>query len=343
MKDIKFLGTDGDFLLLETAEGQRYRLLVDDGVRRASRGETSNRLDTPSISPREIQEEIRAGRTIEEVIASSGAPDDYVRKFAQPVLDELNHAVLNALTVRLEIAGDRFNEPTAREFGEIIKSRLAASGAGIERWSAMKAPDHGFFIYCEFEIDGETRKATWSYDPKRLALGPENETAIALSSQDRLGTQPPRLRPVATEPTGVTESLGETVDLAASTPATSAPLLVSPSTPVEPALSETADLLDALRKKRNAREFVEDLEPHPPTEGLRIVELAPEDLFENTYAAAPPSDPVLEIVPDPVQQTVSEPEPSPSRVLGEQPATPKRGRASIPSWDEIVFGTKTED
>lgn len=343
MKDIKFLGTDGDFLLLETAEGHRYRLLVDDSVRRASRGETSNRLDVPSISPREIQEEIRVGRTIEEVIAASGAPEDYVRKFAQPVLDELNHAVLNALTVRLEIAGDRFNEPIAREFGEIIKSRLAASGAGIERWSAMKAPNHGFFIYCEFEIDGETKKATWSYDPKRLALGPENETAVALSSHERIGTQPPRLRPVATEPGGLTQSLGDTIDMAASMPTSSAPLLVSPSTATEPPLSETADLLDALRKKRNAREFAEDLEPHPPTEGLRIVELAPEDLYEETSASQKRSETLLEIVPDSIQEQDSEPEPSPSPAPVEQPALPKRGRASIPSWDEIVFGTKTED
>jgi hypothetical protein len=343
MKDIKFLGTDGDFLLLETAEGQRYRLLLDESVRRATRGESGNRLDAPTISPREIQEEIRVGRTIEEVIAASGAPEDYVRKFAQPVLDELNHAVLNALTVRLEIAGDRFNEPTAREFGEIIKSRLAASGAGIERWSAMKAPDNGFFIYCEFEIDGETKKATWSYDPKRLALGPENETAIALSSHERIGTKPPRLRPVATEPTGVTQSLGETVDLAASMPASAPPLLVSESEPIEPAISETADLLDALRKKRNARESVEELEPHPPTEGLRIVELAPEDIYADQTEFEAQEEPVLEVVPDPVLPNQVEPEPTPSPISNQQPASPKRGRASIPSWDEIVFGTKTDD
>jgi hypothetical protein len=294
-------------------------------------------LDAPSISPREIQEEIRVGRTIEDVVRASGAPEEYVRKFAQPVLDELNHAVLNALTVRLEIAGDRFNEPTAREFGEIIKSRLAASGAGIERWSAMKAPDHGFFIYCEFEINGETKKATWSYDPKRLALGPENDTAIALSSQDRLASQAPRLRPVATEPTGVTQSLGETVDLVASMPATSAPLLVSSSDESEPKLSDTADLLEALRKKRSARESVEDLEPHPSTEGLRIVELAPEDLYEDSSNYEQLSEPNLEVVPDPT------PEPSPAPLSQEPQASPKRGRASIPSWDEIVFGTKTED
>lgn len=341
MKDIKFLGTDGDFLLLESADGERYRLLVDDSVRRASRGENLEKLDTPSISPREIQEEIRVGRSIEEIVSSSGAPEDYVRKFAQPVLDELNHAVLNALTVRLEIAGDRFNEPTAREFGEIIKSRLAASGAGIERWSAMKAPDHGFYIYCDFELNGETKRASWTYDPKRLALAPENETAITLSSQDRLAAPAPRLRPVATDPTGVTENLAATVDLARSMPTTSSPLEVDSPTVEEPPLSETADLLEALRKKRNARESVDQLDPHPSTEGLRIVELNPAEYYpEETEAET-----LLEAVPD--LEDVVEPEvlppPTPAPVANETTAPPKRGRASIPSWDEIVFGTKTDD
>jgi hypothetical protein len=233
--------------------------------------------------------------------------------------------------VRLEIAGDRFNEPTAREFGDIIKSRLAASGAGIERWSALKAPDHGFFIYCEFELNGETKKATWSYDPKRLALAPENEIAISLSSQDRIASQAPRLRPVATEPTSVTESLGETVDLVRSIPTSSAPLNTEPSAPVEPALSETADLLDALRKKRNERESVEQLDPHPSTEGLRIVELVPDEIY--------PSD-----EPEPAfMEPEVLPEPTPAPLNSDSSATPKRGRASIPSWDQIVFGTKTED
>jgi hypothetical protein len=331
MKDIKFLGTDGDFLLLETAEGVRYRLLVDETVRRASRGEVQSQLDEPTLSPREIQEEIRVGRSIADIIAASGAPEEYIRKFAQPVLDELNHAVLNALTVRLEIAGDRFNEPTAREFGDIIKSRLAASGAGIERWSALKAPDQGFFIYCEFELNGETKKATWSYNPKRLALSPENDVAISLSSQDRLAAQAPRLRPVATESTSITENLGETVDLVRSIPTTAAPLITSASQPEESALSETADLLDVLRKRRSERESVEQLDPHPSTEGLRIVEYVPEPSAE----ADEPEQTFFE--------TEVEPEPTPAPVSTDSTSAAKRGRASIPSWDQIVFGTKTED
>ncbi|CAB4627665.1 unannotated protein [freshwater metagenome] len=341
MKDIKFLGSEGDFLLLEDSEGQRYRLLVDEAVRRASKGDSTDRLDAPTITPRQIQEEIRVGRSIEDVIAASGAPEEYVRKFAQPVLDELTHAVLNALTVRLEIAGDRFNEPAAREFGDIIKSRLVASGAGIERWSAMKAPEHGFYIYCAFEINGETKKATWTYDPKRLALAPENDVAIALSSNDRLTTQAPRLRKVATEPTGLTQSLEETVDLAATMPTAFKPLIVTAGDQDEPAMSDTADLLEALRKKRSSRESVETLDPHPPTEGLRIVELPDESFYETDFNPVP--TPIQDLEPEARTEIQIEPEPTPAPVVSPQQASPKRGRASIPSWDQIVFGTKTED
>jgi hypothetical protein len=326
MKDIKFLSSDGDFLFLEDSDGQKYRLVLDDTVRRASRGESAAKLDEPTITPREIQEEIRAGRNIEEIVRSSGASEDYVQKFAQPVLDELDHAVRNALAVRLEIAGDRFNEPTAREFGEIIKTRIIASGAGMETWSAMKAPDHGFYIYCQFELDGETKKAIWSYDPKRLALAPENEIAITLSSQDRLAQQAPKLIPVRSAPS-FTENLADTVDLVRFLPTTpqNTQATSTPEKDDQP-LSETADLLEALRKKRNEREAVDHLEPHPATEGLRVVEYTPEPIS----ALKPESE---QTEPEP---NTSEPAPAPDSVS-------KKGRASIPSWDEIVFGTKTDD
>lgn len=323
MKDIRFLGLEGDYLLLEDSDSQKYRLLLDEPTRRAIRGETARKLDDPTITPREIQEEIRVGRTIEDIIRSSGASEEYVRKFAQPVLDELDHAVRNALMVRLEIAGDRFSEPTAREFGEIIKSRLAASGAGIERWSAMKAPDHGFIIYCEFELGGETKKASWSYDPRRLALSPENDVALTLSSQDKIGSAPiPKLRPISSPPTNITANLADTVDLVASMP----PAEMERDKTQEN-LSETADLLDALRRKRLERESFEELPSHPDTATLRIVE------FEIEQELDPIPDDESDYETNEPEQLKPNPEATP----------PKKGRASIPSWDEIVFGTKTED
>jgi hypothetical protein len=275
------------------------------------------------LTPREIQEEIRVGRSIDDIVRASGAAVEYVMKFAQPVLDELNHAVLNALTVRLEVPGDRFNEPTTREFGEIIKARLAASGAGIERWSALKAPDHGFYLYCEFELGGDKKKATWTYDPKRLALVPEDALAISLSTSERMSTAAPKLKTVQSPEPFSTPNLPDTVDLARTLPqpvvARSEPVATS-SQPI----SETADLLDALRKKRSERELVETAAHVPQTDFLSLVP----DVQEQ------------ELVTEEDEEDIT---PTPSVVQSESTATPKRGRASIPSWDEIVFGTKTED
>lgn len=318
MKDIRFLGSDGDFLMLEDSDGQKYRLLLDNSLRRAIKNEEPRMLDQPKLTPREIQEEVRVGRSIEDIVQASGAAVEYVMKFAQPVLDELNHAVLNALTVRLEVPGDRFNNPTTREFGEIIKARLAASGAGIEKWSAMKAPEQGFLIYCEFELEGLQKKATWAYDPKRLALIPENESAISLSSGDRIATPAPKLRTVQTPASDFTSNLADTVDLAASMPQQT-PTERSVETPVA-IMSDTADLLEALRKKRSEREQVQSENIFPQTDFLSVVP----DVTE----------------PDPMLEEVTKPKPT---VEPDSGNTPKRGRASIPSWDEIVFGTKTED
>jgi hypothetical protein len=277
-------------------------------------------LEQPRLSPREIQEEIRVGRSIEEIVQASGAPVDYVMKFAQPVLDELNHAVLNALTVRLEVPGDRFNNPTTREFGEIIKARLAASGAGIEKWSAMKAPEHGFYIYCEYELAGRQNKATWLYDPKRLALIPENEAAISLSSGDRIAAPAPKLRPVQTPASNFTSNLADTVEIVRELPQP-LPTSAVPTAEPSPAISDTADLLEALRKKRNERELGEDHDQAPQTDFLSVV---PDFEEQESFA----------------DEDVSQ---EPEIISPETPPVNKRGRASIPSWDEIVFGTKTED
>ena len=319
MKDIKFLGSDGDFLLLEDSEGQRFRLLLDQSVRSAIRNEAPRMLDEPRLSPREIQEEIRVGRSIEEIVQASGAPVDYVMKFAQPVLDELNHAVLNALTVRLEVPGDRFNNPATREFGEIIKARLAASGAGIEKWSAMKAPEQGFFIYCEFELEGKQNKATWLYDPKRLALIPENASAISLSSGDKIAAPAPRLRPVSAPISDFTSNLADTVEIVREAPKPTSQFTAP--TPTAAPISDTADLLEALRKKRNEREQLEVEEETPHTEFLSVV-------------------PDLDEQPGFDDEDISQ---ETEIVVPDNPPAPKKGRASIPSWDEIVFGTKTED
>ncbi|WP_347757262.1 septation protein SepH [Agrococcus sp. ProA11] len=83
--------------------------------------------------------------------------------------------------------------------------------------------------------------------------------------------------------------------------------------------NHTAELLDALRRRRSEREAA-----------LRTAESAP-SLFE-PEAAAPPAEPEIQ-------------EQRSQRATGTGPVgNRKRGsRAAMPSWDEIVFGSRTDD
>ena len=138
MDELRLNGTEGDHLVLEAQDGQRYRLLIDETLKGTVRGHASYDKAAVTLTPREIQAEIRAGATVEELAARWHDPVEYISKFAQPILDELAHIVSAAQSVNISIAGDRYNDVSSIEFGEIIASRLEASGARAIAWNASR-------------------------------------------------------------------------------------------------------------------------------------------------------------------------------------------------------------
>jgi hypothetical protein len=99
--------------------------------------------------------------------------------------------------------------------------------------------------------------------------------------------------------------------------------------------SDTADLLEALRRRRGQRdpsptfEAESDIAPDAP--------LAPVSLFDAFASAEPeparaPSDDEAPVAEEPAARTAAAP--GDSR---------RKGRTSMPSWDEIVFGARSED
>ena len=393
MSELRYLSTDGDYLLLEAADGTQYRLLIDESVRKAARREVVSEGDAAKISPRDIQLEVRSGVSVEDLAAKTGASVEYVQKFAAPVIDELAHVVSSALSVRITMAGDRYSETTQVEFGEVIANRLAATGVVQYVWTARKTDNGGWQLQCKF---GDTL-ANWAFDPRKLTLAPENEVAVQLSTQQSLTDGPiPKLRPVA-DNTGANDSAATVassvpVTPVAATSTTSAPLApaTQTSTPVattisepdspatvanpvvrlttvesssqsitedlgstaefdgvvpfgrtsapapasEPAdLANTADLLDALRKRRLSRE--EDLSKDDP-------ETAP-GLGATQAIELPTFTPVTETVEEVAQPAESFGAATETVAEDDLKTAPKRGRSSMPSWDEIVFSTKTDD
>ncbi len=96
-------------------------------------------------------------------------------------------------------------------------------------------------------------------------------------------------------------------------------------------VSATADLLDALRRRRGEREAAanEDWESsraaHPSTGSIRIVDV-PLDVSDDEVSG---DDADVEIEVDTPAST-------------SKPGA-RRGRAAMPSWDEIVFGARPDD
>ena len=364
MDDIRLFETDGDFLVLEAQDGQKFRLLIDETVRSSVKREAKPALDDVSITPRAIQDEIRNGASIEDLMNQSGASFEFIEKFAAPVIAELNHVVSSAMSVRLTIAGDRYNDSTQIEFGEIIGGRLVTSGATGISWIAKKIDVNNWHVIANYSLNGNAGSATWAFDPRRLTLSPESETAVTLSSQETISNTPiPKLRNVQlTDSVAPVEQNTAPSDTLARTevfddvipigrgmqnetpisrafeedrpePSTPAAFLKNSSdksdvNTAEP-LSATADLLEALRRKRTERE-VTDLESHPETTQIRVVDI------QVPVEQVPKED--LPKAEEPENSSDEQKEP-----VAETSTAPKKGRAAMPSWDEIVFGTKTDD
>ena len=335
MTELRLNGNDGEYLLLESLTGEQFKVHIDDSLRNAIKSSTARTISSVQLTPREIQAEIRSGATVDELVARSGDPRNYIEKFAAPVLDELTHVIASALSVRISIAGDRYNDISHIEFGEIIASRLEASGVTESNWSAIRDENHQWQISINFEREGSASAATWSFDPKRLLLSPENETAITLSTQNSLGeTAFAKLRPAPTleavaaqnEPasTNLTESLADTQLVETSIPIGRSSDVALANRTDEAAsedLASTTDLLDALKKKREERNSRQAELPEPNT-STQTIDVIAEPQASDT------------VVDENLNNEDYEPKPAPTR---------RNGRPSIPSFDEIVQGTKSED
>jgi hypothetical protein len=95
MAELELVGLheDGEHLVLAAADGQRYRLHIDEPLRAAVRRDRPQleqiRAEQSGVpSPREIQARVRAGQTAEQIAEASGLTVEHVRRFEGPVVAE---------------------------------------------------------------------------------------------------------------------------------------------------------------------------------------------------------------------------------------------------------------
>lgn len=348
MENVTIVGTEAGVLVLATEAGERFALPIDAvlqrEIRRATR-QAEPAAQKLAASPRDIQAQIRAGLTAAEVAELLGISVDDVARFEGPVLAEREHIIGQALAVPVLIGSEV--EPDAQPtFGAAVRAKLAEVSASSERWASWKE-ESGWIVKLEFSANDVEHDARWSFDPRRSALSPLNADATQLSRQ---GSLPegliPRLRAVEADRAASPYKDDSRFDSGAFGPRLVPTPAAEADEPAQPERSapavqdaainrapdsastspETADLLEALRRRRGQRE------PSP-------IEHEVEEIQED-------SDPIalFAALEEPDDEPEA-PEPAPRQPgSGDSEGSGRRRRRNaMPSWDEIVFGARTDE
>ncbi len=361
MQELRVIGAEDGALVALADSGERFRIVVDDTLHaQLRRVAPPPAASARKLSPREIQAHIRSGMSAADVAAVTGAPLEYVQRFEGPVLAEREWVVQSALAVPVHTAVEPDPLAPPRTFGTVLQERLQELGATGERWTSWREQGAGWIVKLAFTVEGADHDARWQFDPRKLTLVPLGREAITLSQQDDSArTLLPRLRAVTPDEADdasrfdsgafeVDEPRGEgpeaplppsrpTSDAGEVVPGPDDRVVLHPRHPrgyaehgfaisairqeePERTTGQTADLLEALRRRRGERDAsstaaaVEDAKAaHPSTGSIRLVDV-PLDGVDDATAGG--------------QQ----------RGQGS-----RKGRASMPSWDEIVFGARPDD
>jgi hypothetical protein len=321
MTTLTVVGVENDQLVMVSEDGQRYFVPITDALRDALRQKSSSFSATHRVSPKDIQAHIRRGLSAQQVADLTGEDVSYIEKFEGAVIAERRFIVDQALAVQVTMRGG--DETT---FGASIRDRLGEISASEDNWSAWKE-ESGWLVELSFTEGDVEHTARWSFHQRKHLLEPLNDDASVLSRHEPMPTTLiPKLSAVATsepEPDRFDSEIFESSDLGET-----GPLLEPVSygrTEEDGRMADTADLLEVLRRKRGEREpsptsDEDSRSAHPATGGIRLVEDdSPDASITPIGGHGEPDD--------------EDPDPTP----------PKKKRPEMPSWDDIVFGARSDD
>ncbi len=320
MADLRVTGVSNNHLELQAPDGAKHTLAISEDLLKALK---TREVSLPqSVTPRDIQQLVRLGASVDEVVAKTGADIELVARFAKPIIAELNHIVNLARNVRLSLAGDRFADNNPIEFGVVMDERLANNGARNVSWSSQKTNEGEWLVSVAFETSSGQGVATWAFDPKQLFLAPENEAALQLSNGGPVAVSqrhtPSPSHPVMAE---------ERIEIVEVKPIT-ANLTVVPepvNTIIEPEYFEEED--EELPAPAQLRVISDEGPETPVTDFVEVIEIVEEVVIPATEQVELVEElvEVIEVVEDVEDQT---PQAKPQASSG---------------WAEVLFGSRDDE
>ncbi|MER5866925.1 septation protein SepH [Kitasatospora sp. NPDC002040] len=331
------VSNDGTRLVLKAADSTEYTLPIDERLRAAIRGDRPRlgqiEIEVEShLRPRDIQARIRAGASAEEVAQAAGISVDRVRRFEGPVLAERAFMAERARKTAIR----RHGESTGPQLGEAVAERLALRGAekDAENWDSWRRDDGTWEVFLSYRADGETRTASWTYDPPRRLVQPNDDEARALIGEN-----------VEREEEQVFPFIPRIARLPQDRPAR--PMIERPALPDRIMAREAREVREATAENRDSLTSLLDVVPAyrgdlsvPVVEPVIAEE--PEEVEEQAAPAASVgagsayADILMPRAVSPHRERLVGTTDRQAEADGVRPGR----RATVPSWDEIVFGSR---
>jgi hypothetical protein len=305
------LSGDGKRLLLVSDQGVEFTLDVDERLRAALRGDHARlgqleiKMDS-ALRPRDIQARIRAGETPESVAQAAQTTVDKIMPFAAPVIAERQHVAQRAQRSSVRRTGQAGG---ARTLGDAVSTHLRGSNVDPDtvEWDAARREDGRWALTAAFSTGSRSGVAKFTYDAPGNYVVADNDDAGWLLGE---GRAKPAAAPAAAD--DLTRARARRLSAVSDS---ELPL-------GDDAISMVTDESASIGSEQPVEAYLDDDRPTSETPAVR-------------HDAAQ-ADPVDEVDDADQDATDSEQDPAPDPARKKPAKT--RGRASVPSWDEIMFG-----
>lgn len=358
MQSLTVVGREDDHLIVVNSNGERFRITIDQALLdQVRRPHTPPRSSRHQASPKDIQAHMRRGLTAQQVADLTGETVDYIRRFEGPVIAEREFVAEQARAIPIGASGAGDQPAT---FGQLVARKLHELSATDANWSAWRE-ESGWQVEVSFLEGAVEHHARWAFDQRKQTLTPQNDDAAVLSQAEPIrGPLIPKLRAVSSLESQDGDSFDP--DILAHMPLEHTGPLLEPvpygrTTDLlgdgddGPATANTADLLEVLRRRRGEREPAPEPEgdssrnAHPSTGSIRLVDVdqesnAPTGASIHAFPGSGETsvDESLGDIVDSLDDDELEVPPAPPKSTN-----PRRNRPEMPSWDDIVFGTRSDD
>jgi hypothetical protein len=171
MRELRVVGLDidGRRIICESGDsGEKFVLRSDDRLKAALRGDQaiSNQMaidvEVNMLRPKDIQSKIRAGASVEQVAAASGADIARVERFAHPVLLERARAAELATAAHPVLA----DGPSVLTLLETVTTALVARGLDPDAdWDAWRNEDGRWTVQLAWKAGLSDNVAHFRYAP----------------------------------------------------------------------------------------------------------------------------------------------------------------------------------